>query len=173
MRTFIAIDIPEEIKKELIKIQKQLPEFKGKLTEKENLHLTLKFLGEIEEEKLEKLKKELSKNSFRKFEASLGNLGTFKADFLKIVWIKIENCEKIQEEADKTIEGLFTKEKRFMSHLTIARVKDVDDKNKFIKQMRKIIYEKKKFPVESIKLKKSTLTQEGPIYEDVLEIKLE
>jgi 2'-5' RNA ligase len=36
MRTFIAIDIPEEIKKELIKIQKQLPEFKGKLTEKED-----------------------------------------------------------------------------------------------------------------------------------------
>ena len=47
MRTFIAVDIPENVKEEIIKIQDKLPEFVGKLTELENLHLTLKFLGEI------------------------------------------------------------------------------------------------------------------------------
>jgi 2'-5' RNA ligase len=39
----------ENVKEEIIKIQKQLPEFKGKLPEKENHHITLKFLGEISE----------------------------------------------------------------------------------------------------------------------------
>jgi 2'-5' RNA ligase len=47
MRAFISIEFPEEIKNELKKIQEQLPEFKGKNTEPKNLHLTLKFLGEI------------------------------------------------------------------------------------------------------------------------------
>ena len=62
MRTFIAIDIPDSIKNEIIKIQNSLPEFIGKKTEKENLHLTLKFLGEIDEEKIELIKKELREN---------------------------------------------------------------------------------------------------------------
>ncbi|RLG16235.1 RNA 2',3'-cyclic phosphodiesterase, partial [Candidatus Pacearchaeota archaeon] len=43
MRTFISIDIPEKVRKEIIKIQNELSDFKGKKTEPENLHLTLKF----------------------------------------------------------------------------------------------------------------------------------
>ena len=45
VRAFIGIDIPNGIKKEIIKQQNSLPEFFGKKTEPENLHLTLKFLG--------------------------------------------------------------------------------------------------------------------------------
>ena len=49
MRCFISIDIPKEIRDKIKKIQEQLPEFVGKKTEQENLHLTLKFLGEVDE----------------------------------------------------------------------------------------------------------------------------
>ncbi len=45
MRCFISIDLPEKIIQEIKKIQEELPEFIGKKTETENLHLTLKFLG--------------------------------------------------------------------------------------------------------------------------------
>ena len=158
MRVFIAIDIPKNIRKEIVAIQNNLPEFSGKKTEPENLHLTLKFLGEIDEEKVEEVKKKLSEIKFRKFQAELSEIGVFTPSFLKIIWVKLGGCDEIQKEVDKKLEGLFAKEKRFMSHLTIARVKNVNDRRRFL--------------VNSIKLKKSTLTPEKPIYEDVLEIKL-
>ena len=56
MRCFIALDLPVEIIKEIKKIQKELPEFIGKKTESENLHLTLKFLGEVSEEKIKEIR---------------------------------------------------------------------------------------------------------------------
>ena len=59
IRTFISVNIPEEIKEKIKEIQEKLPEFIGKKTESKNLHLTLKFLGEIDEEVLEKVKKRL------------------------------------------------------------------------------------------------------------------
>ena len=103
VRCFIAIDIPDEIKEELAKVQKQLPEFKGKLTEKDNLHLTFKFLGEISDEKADEVKKRLKKIKFKKFTAKLGELGLFSPSFIKILWIKIENCDGLQIEIDESI----------------------------------------------------------------------
>ena len=58
-RCFISIDLPEIIRREIQKIQEQLPDFKGKLTEQENLHLTLKFLGEISDDEIEEIRKKL------------------------------------------------------------------------------------------------------------------
>ena len=54
-RAFIAIEFPDEVVKEIARVQELVSKIKftGKLTELENLHLTLKFLGEISEEKVE------------------------------------------------------------------------------------------------------------------------
>jgi RNA 2',3'-cyclic 3'-phosphodiesterase len=172
MRVFISIEIPSDIRLEVENIQRKLPLFNGKLTEKQNLHLTLKFLGEVEDKKVAELKRKLKKLKFKKFESGLGNLGTFKPNFLKIIWIKLENCEEIQKEVDKILEGLFPVEKGFMSHLTLARVKDVENKDDFFSELKGTRFEKKKFIVDRIFLKKSTLTQEGPIYETLAEIEL-
>ncbi len=56
MRCFLAIELPEEVREELVRIQKQLPEAKFKLVEPENLHLTLKFLGELSDFQVNKVK---------------------------------------------------------------------------------------------------------------------
>jgi 2'-5' RNA ligase len=172
VRCFIAVEMPEEIKKELEKIQKQLPEFNGKLTEKENLHLTLKFLGEISEEQAEKVKERLKKIKFNKFIAKLGEINVFSPSFIKIVWIKIENCDEIQGKIDAALEGLFKKEKRFMSHLTIARVKYIKDNKKFLYDLKKIKSNPLEFGVNKFSFKKSTLTPKGPVYGDILNVKL-
>lgn len=169
MRSFIAIDIPEEIKSEIVKIQKKLSEsglFSGKLTERENLHLTLKFLGELSEKEIEEVKSGLKNIKLEKFKASFGKLGVFSESFIRIIWIELENCGKLQGEIDKKLEGLFAKENRFMSHLTIARVKKVEDRKKLIDEIEKIKINKE-FDVSEFKLKKSTLTEKGPIYEDI------
>ena len=58
-RAFIAIDFPSEIVKEIARVQELLGKvkFTGKITELENLHLTIKFLGEIDEKQVEEVKK--------------------------------------------------------------------------------------------------------------------
>src|SRR3990167_5476735 len=146
MRVFISLNIPKEIKNEIKKIQNKLPEFNGKITEENNLHLTLKFLGEISEQKIE----EIRKNNFRKFKSSFDFLGVFSSsseEFIRIIWVHLTNCENLQKKIDNSLEDLFEKEKRFMSHLTIARVKNIKDKQNFAERINKINFEKREFEV--------------------------
>jgi RNA 2',3'-cyclic 3'-phosphodiesterase len=177
MRTFIAIDIPEKIKKEIIKIQNSLPEFKGKKTEHENIHLTLKFLGEIDEEKNEEIKKRLNEIKLKNFEAEIKNLGFFdnRKSYKKqlIIWLYITGCDELQKIVDGKLSGLFEKERRFMSHLTIARVKRIRNEQRFFNELLKIKIPEMKFEVKNFKLKKSKLTRNGPVYEDIEVFNLE
>ena len=178
MRIFISIDIPNEIKEKVIEIQKQLPEFKGKLTERENLHLTLKFLGEVDEEKIEEIKKRLKDIKLNKFETEINSIGFFynvKSKFYPskfIIWLHMSNCEELQKKIDNQLFGLFEPEKRFMGHLTIARIKTIKDKKKFLEEINKIKIPSIKFEIKSFKLKKSILTERGPMYETLEEYNL-
>lgn len=167
MRTFIAIEIPENVKKEIVKIQEQLPEFEGKKTEIENLHLTVKFLGEVEEEKVEEMRKRLREIKFRKFNTEINFLGVFSESFVKIIWLHMKNCDELQKEIDKKLDGLFKKEKRFMGHLTIARVKNVKDKKRFLEEIKKIKIPRMNFGVNRFILKESVLAEEKPFYKDI------
>lgn len=168
MRTFISIEIPEEVKTKIVKIQNELPEFSGKKTEKENLHLTLKFLGEINEGKLEEVKQKLKEIKFNSFETEIDSIGVFSEIFIRIIWLHLTNCESLQEVIDDKLMGLFESEKRFMSHLTIARVKSVGDKKKFLEDLKKMKIPSIKFKVDSFYLMKSELSEKGPRY-DVIE----
>lgn len=173
MRVFVSIDIPIGARDEIVKIQKALPDFKGKATEPENLHLTLKFLGEIDEETTEKIRKKLKEINFLEFETEIDSLGFFDNTKSKkysrslVIWLHLTNCEKIQEKIDSTLSFLFEKEKRFMNHLTIARIKNIKNKRKFLNELRNIKTPKLKFPVKEFKLKKSVLTEKGPVYSDL------
>ncbi len=179
IRAFIAIEIPEEIKKEILKIQNQLPDFEGKRTEFENLHLTLKFLGEIDEEKVEEVKNKLREIRLNKFEVEIDSIGFFDNRKFRIypknfvVWLNMKNCEKLQKEIDDKLSDLFEKEKRFMGHLTIARVKEVKDKKGFLEDLKKMKLLKMTFNVDAFYLKKSTLTEEKPVYKTIEKFNLE
>jgi len=65
MRTFIAIEMPKEIKEILLDAQKQINTEKAKIRLTKAFHLTLKFLGEVEEKKIEEIKSALKKIKFR------------------------------------------------------------------------------------------------------------
>lgn len=172
MRTFIAIDIPKNIKKEIVKIQDSLPEFIGKKTETENLHLTLKFLGEMNENSLEEIKKKLREIKFSKFKTKINSMGFFdnrKSIYSKqlIIWLHMADCKELQREVDEKLSGLFEMEKRFMSHLTIARVKGLRNEKQFFNKLQKIKIPEMNFLVKNFSLKKSKVTRNGPIYEDI------
>jgi len=123
IRTFICIDFPDEVIKEVTRIQQIIEKqnFTGKLTELENLHLTLKFLGQVSPEKLNKTKEKLSQIKFLRGALRLSEVGTFKFRRKpKIVWIKIRgDIFDLQKQLDKSLSDLFPEEDRFMSHLTV------------------------------------------------------
>ncbi len=169
IRTFIAITFPEKVIKEIKNIQAQLAKqkFKGKLTSTKNLHLTLKFLGELTHEQLEKVKEQLSKITFEKFEASLAETGIFSHNKSpRIVWLRIngEKIMQLQKQIDASLAGLFKPEERFMSHLTIARIKYVENIKKFLQNIKNIEVKKIKFQVNNFKLMSSELTAQSPVY---------
>lgn len=173
MRSFIAVDIPNEIKKKLISLEKEIPSFEGKFTSPENLHLTLKFLGEIDKNTLKKVEENLSKVKFKKFSAEIDSLGIFNNSKSKrlprkiILWASLTNCDGLQEKIDSVLSDVFAEERRFMGHITIARIKRLDNEEMFLKTIRSIKPKEMKFEVSSFVLKKSVLSQNGPSYENI------
>jgi 2'-5' RNA ligase len=176
-RTFISIEPPLEITKEIARIQQIISKqkFTGKLTEPSNLHLTLKFLGHLPNEKLKKVKSLLSKIIFPEFTATLQKTGTFNFKGQpRIVWIKVSSPElfDLQKTIDQTLSQIFPQEKRFMSHLTIARIKHTKNPKEFIKYIENLGLKKLHFQVNSIKLKSSELKFSHPIYKTLKTYKL-
>ncbi len=170
MRTFIAIDfkILEHYFKEL---QKQIQTDLAKIKFTNDFHLTLKFLGEIPDKQVEKIKELLKEIKFKPFNVEFSDTGVFPdEDYIRVVWIGFEDNRDIinlQQKVENKMQLIFQKEKRFHPHITLGRVKFVKDKQKFIEALKEIKVEKKKFEVNCFKLIKSTLTSEGPIYEDL------
>ncbi|MFH1211514.1 MAG: RNA 2',3'-cyclic phosphodiesterase [Candidatus Woesearchaeota archaeon] len=171
-RSFIAVELPDNVVQELKIVQQDLRKknlFIGKLTEPENIHLTLKFLGELDKDKLEKTKVLLSGIRFSHFSARIGKLGVFSDDFVRIIWASLDSKElcELQKTIDAALSGLFPKDSRFASHITIARVKKVNDRELLFKTLLGLKIENITFNVPRFVLKSSELTPEGPVYSDI------
>ena len=164
MRCFIGIDLSFEAKKEIERLQRIIkPHFVGKTTSSENLHLTLKFLGEIEDNTLNEIKKRLSSIKYRPFELTLEGIGVFSQEIIKIVWVKVSTVP-LRQLIDNCLNDIFKPERRFMGHVTIARVKKLKDKDTFLKLINSTKINMITFIVREFHLKESILTKEGPIY---------
>ena len=180
-RGFIAIDIESFPK--LVQFENEIRNSGAnvKLVEPENIHITLKFLGETDEkhtDRIEEIIKDAVKDS-DSFEIKLKGAGVFpNQNYIKVMWIGMENGEQIGEIANKIDEKIselgFEREKRrFSAHLTIARVKSAKYKEKLLELIEK--YRDIEFgslKIDIIKLKKSELTPKGPIYTTLKEVKL-
>ena len=173
-RTFICIDLPKEIIQETTRIQELLKnkQFTGKITEPENLHLTLKFLGEISDEKLEQVKNALDKIKFPQLNLKLGNIGFFSyRGKPRIIWIKLQGKQiyALQKQIDSALKPLFKEEERFMGHLTIARIKYVKDPEGFKEHIKSLKLKQLEFSTDKFKLKTSELKPIGPTYTTIKE----
>lgn len=172
MRCFIALDLDKEITDKIIEIQNQIKKkalFNGKFTEKENLHLTLKFLGEIDEGKLERVKKLLKEVKFSRFEVEMGDIGVFSQKIPRIIWVKLNGraIYDLQKQIDDKLKDLFSIEDRFMGHVTLARIKEIGDKKGLLDYLESIKINKIKVDVKEFSLKKSELLRNGPVYTDM------
>lgn len=152
-----------------------------KLVEPENVHLTLKFLGETNEEKIDDISRimENSVKGLKKFKLRLKGAGAFpNLNYPRVVWVGIENPEgliKIANALEDELQHLgFRKERRaFSPHVTVARVKTGRNKNQLAEML--IKNREKDFgaiDIGCIRLKKSILSSKGPEYYTLKEISL-
>lgn len=169
MRLFIAIDF-DEIKDYFIELQRQLPK-NARLSLTKTFHLTLKFLGEFQSDKVETIINSLKNIKFEAFPVFLDSIGIFPTEnYIRVVWVGLKPEDKIlelQKNIDESLKSLFREEKDFKAHITIARVKYPEDKKQFLQQIKKIKVENKRVEIKDFRLVKSTLTPKGPIYEDL------
>jgi 2'-5' RNA ligase len=174
MRLFLAINLPEGLRTPLFELGQGLRKFGDlKTVEGENIHLTLKFLGEAEPEKVVS---SLNKIRFKPFEVSLKGMGVFpNEDYIRVVWV---GCEKGAQEVialHKEVELAlpdFEKDRDFHPHATLARVRSPKDKEGLRKFIEENDREFGSFKAESFELMKSELSRGGPKYETVRSFRL-
>lgn len=179
IRTFIAVDLPQDFVENITQIQSKLKDFNVKLIEPKLIHITLKFLGDINEDKIKQITEALDKITTPSFDARIGSVGVFpKPQYVKVVWLGAEgNFEQLHGDIESALKPLKIKKDKisYTAHATLARVKHIpkEEKDAFLKFLDDIKnVNVGTFHVDSIKLKKSTLTPEGPIYETLHEAKL-
>jgi RNA 2',3'-cyclic 3'-phosphodiesterase len=176
-RLFIAIHIKpsEEFLDAIQLLQEQMVRERVKWVEEENLHLTLKFIGEVPEEMVGKIKNQLSVvPEMGEISFSIEGIGIIKnlAD-PRAIYANINNgsaIEMLSHEIDKRLAdiGILPETKKFLPHLTLGRIKILNDKEllRDILSDFKNSYFQKEVCREFI-LFESVLTQKGPIYKKV------
>lgn len=176
MRVFIAIELPESLKKEISNIQKRMRDLPDKIkwVDHSSVHITLKFLGEVKEKALDSVFKATRDvaQRFQPFMVEIKGTGVFpNPDRPRVIWIGVgEGSDKLARMAQYLEEELsnrgFPRErKKWVPHLTIGRVKWLINKEKI---RRKVDEEKKtqagQMKVEFISVMQSRLTPEGALY---------
>lgn len=182
VRSFLAIELQTELKEEINNTIKKFKKINTdiKYVSTENIHLTLKFFGNINNTQIEQISK-ATKNvlkNFNQFKIEIQGIGTFpNQNHIKVIWIGIKNnntLSNLQKELDKEFNKIgFPKEKNYKSHLTIGRMKTAKNKQKVqetIKENENIIIGE--MTVKNVYLKKSNLTPNGPVYENLEEFLL-
>jgi len=192
MRAFIAIELSDGIRESLARIQSHLkyPEFSSrdsadvKWVEKDNIHLTLKFLGEIAEEKCAKIKSILDEigKLTKQFEISIKDIGAFPGiDFPRVIWVGLDKgAGESKELANRINEALcklgFERESRpFAAHLTIGRVRSPKNKEALKEKIASYSLQPTVHSpqlISSVALFQSTLTPKGAVYTKLHETKL-
>lgn len=168
MRCFIGIPLTGQVRKELVLLQKKLGKAKThmKIVEPENLHITMKFLGETDEKKLEKTKNVLKGLNDSVFEIKFTHLGAFPSkSYIRVLWAGIgKGKEKL-----KSIHDKIAYEKAYEPHVTLARLKSRPDD-----MIMKTIEEKLdlNMTVDRVQLIESVLSPTGPKYSKVFEVEL-
>lgn len=183
MRCFIAIDFPEEIKKEFRKILEVVSPLSKdvKWVPIENIHVTIKFLGEVEDTLIQKISQRLIEVSCRHnpFSIEIKGVGMFPNERRpNVLWVGINKPEPLtnlyQDIEDSLIDLGFSKEKReFSPHVTIGRVKNPKNITPVIKTLNE--YRDKVFGIATITdffLMKSILLPLGAKYSKLSTFKL-
>src|SRR5213594_1306566 len=180
IRSFISIDLDDEkILSQVESIMSSLLSLGGDLkrVERENIHLTLKFLGIVSASNLEEVTSALAKVTFPPFSLEIKGAGAFpNLKRMNVIWVGIgdgwSQVELIFEQTEKLLHQLgFSRETRaFSPHITVARVKSGRKRDEIAAFLGHLVDESfGTFPVEKVRLKQSILSPSGPKYSTLFE----
>jgi 2'-5' RNA ligase len=172
MRTFLALEIHDDALLESIaKIQSDFKTW-GKPVDKQNLHFTLLFLGEIPDKSVKDVQKTLNSIAIKPVEVKFTHLGAFpNTRSPRVIWLGVDEISSKQlielaSRIQKNLESLgFKPDKPFKPHLTIFRMKKRIDVSHIVEKFKTI--ELGKELIRELKFKESILTPNGPIYSDL------
>jgi 2'-5' RNA ligase len=181
IRSFIAFDIEDQtIHRRLTKVQGMLSNSGAdlKMVKPQNIHLTVRFLGDIQQSMVDAIYEEMKQITFTSFQIQLEGLGAFpKLSYPRVVWAGIKKganeLKDVFDQLEPRLNGLgfMPDRKGFSPHLTIARVRTGRSKAKLAELIRELEdYEFGAVKAECLRLKKSDLTPRGPIYTNLREV---
>lgn len=189
MRLFIAVDITDEIRERVEQIINQIKELDVdvKFTESQNLHFTLKFLGEVPstidgEDGVKNIESSISKaiSDIRPFKISIQGLGYFGSPkHIKTLWIDTaspgrEVLVKLAGQLNASLDHIRHEEREPKPHLTIGRIKSGRNRETLLNYIEQNKHVKLgEMDVKLVKLKQSILSREGPHYTDLKVFELE
>jgi len=183
MRTFIAIEIPDEAKREIAKVQDQLKDLdmSASWTRPEGIHLTLKFLGEVPEAKVPEIMDALAITAGTgALRIEIAGAGAFpNAKSPRVIWSgvageveKLTTLQAAVEDAMRKL-GFEAEARKFSPHLTLARIKFPrrgDDWQNALERVKDAAVPG--FLADRLSLMKSELKREGAVYTEIGNIDL-
>ena len=180
MRTFLAIKVNPN--RAIQSFYNAVKKTKGDLkpVKLEQLHITLKFFGEIQKDMLEKITDVVRSSTTHvcSFSFDMAGCGAFpNMNYLRVIWLGLKNHERLLSlgnQLQESFEELGFKKEKFTPHLTIFRIKSAKNKKKILEVLEE--YKNTSFgsvKVNQLLLMESTLTQKGPIYSVLQRFELE
>ncbi|MEY7849200.1 RNA 2',3'-cyclic phosphodiesterase [Natrarchaeobius sp. A-rgal3] len=191
MRLFVSVDLPEELTEPVADLQTEFDDASGlNFTDPEQAHVTLKFLGDVDEDRIPPLADELEvavdDSGVDPFTVRYGGLGVFPSlEYISVVWLGVETGGEELAELHESIEGRTTamgfdpEAHDFTPHVTLARMEHAGGKDLVQDLVREsndadgeefTIGETR---IEEVRLTESTLTSDGPVYSTVESFSLE
>lgn len=179
MRCFISIDIDKELVDKVVEIQKRVRNLSVdvKLVEPENLHFTVKFIGDVNEDEVNGVEKSLGEclKGESGFKINVNGVGYFGSpSHIRTLWLGLDQGEdKLMKLMKKVNDFVKVGDKNFSPHLTIGRIKSGVNRElllEFLNGSKNV--KVGEMNVNEVKLKSSVLDKGGPIYNDLAVFKL-
>jgi 2'-5' RNA ligase len=175
LRTFLAIDLTDDVRRAIVRAQGELKKLAGRgvsWVRPENMHITLKFLGEVDEARLPEVVDATcdAVGGAIPFEVDVQGLGTFGRRQPKVIWAGVLDPDGRMTDVFRAVEaalaplGFAADTRRYLPHVTLGRVRRgaVRSLVDRIERERETAFGP--VPVESVTVYTSRLTKTGPIY---------
>lgn len=182
LRVFVAVDVSDpHVLDQLSRIRDLLLESKADLkpVATENMHITLRFIGEIPMHLVNAICNDLINIEFEPFKIKIKGIGVFpNIARPRVIWAGVsegvENLSRLHDLVEKIIRkhGIPPQREKFIPHITLARVKSGRNIPRLVKIIESIAdADFGEVVVDRVILKRSILTPSGPIYRDICEVK--
>ena len=184
MRAFLAIALPEPVRRALAALQEDLARSRAdvKWVEPDNLHVTLKFLGEITDEGRRRVEELVTRMAHQEapFEAGLDHVGAFPSMMApRVIWVAVEQGRESVIRLAEAVERegaaipLAKEDRPFAAHITLGRVRSPRNRQALVARLQEAVWQSPgPWRVISVRLYQSTLESGGPRYTVLAEVPL-